>query len=186
MVAQREARVDAPQPTDLFAVGSLAVVHKVVQDAQPEPVCVCRRPGAGEGRRVHPAARPLCGRRWRRFPRPVPPKNSEDGSAAAQCADAVPADRGGVADVVGRAFHGGDEYRRAGTPGGLCRLLAAVAFHPRQAGHAGDPRRAGAAGEDQPASGQGAGSSAAAQQDSVAKCRTACSRRSANTTCASR
>ena len=31
VVAQREARVDSPQPTDLFAVGSLAVVHKVVR-----------------------------------------------------------------------------------------------------------------------------------------------------------
>ncbi|MFZ0704705.1 MAG: endopeptidase La [Candidatus Korobacteraceae bacterium] len=31
VVAQREARVDAPQPTDLFAVGTLAVVHKVVR-----------------------------------------------------------------------------------------------------------------------------------------------------------
>src|SRR5512141_3407495 len=31
VVAQREARVDAPQPTDLYAVGSLAVVHKVVK-----------------------------------------------------------------------------------------------------------------------------------------------------------
>ncbi|MGA2905448.1 MAG: endopeptidase La [Candidatus Korobacteraceae bacterium] len=31
VIAQREARVDTPQPTDLFAVGSLAVVHKVVR-----------------------------------------------------------------------------------------------------------------------------------------------------------
>jgi ATP-dependent Lon protease len=31
VVAQREARVDSPQPTDLFAVGTLAVVHKVVR-----------------------------------------------------------------------------------------------------------------------------------------------------------
>jgi ATP-dependent Lon protease len=31
VVAQREARVDSPQPTDLFAIGSLAVVHKVVR-----------------------------------------------------------------------------------------------------------------------------------------------------------
>ena len=31
VIAQREARVDQPQPTDLFAVGSLAVVHKVVR-----------------------------------------------------------------------------------------------------------------------------------------------------------
>ncbi len=31
VVAQREARVDSPQPTDLYAVGTLAVVHKVVR-----------------------------------------------------------------------------------------------------------------------------------------------------------
>ena len=31
VVAQREARVDAPQPTDLFEIGTLAVVHKVVK-----------------------------------------------------------------------------------------------------------------------------------------------------------
>ncbi len=31
VVAQREARVDAPQPVDLYTVGTLAVVHKVVK-----------------------------------------------------------------------------------------------------------------------------------------------------------
>jgi ATP-dependent Lon protease len=31
VVAQREARVDAPQPSDLFNLGTLAVVHKVVK-----------------------------------------------------------------------------------------------------------------------------------------------------------
>src|SRR5437016_382288 len=31
VVAQREARVDSPQPTDLYAVGTSAVVHKVVK-----------------------------------------------------------------------------------------------------------------------------------------------------------
>src|ERR1700746_2821519 len=31
VVAQREARVDSPQPTDLYTVGTLAVVHKVVK-----------------------------------------------------------------------------------------------------------------------------------------------------------
>jgi ATP-dependent Lon protease len=31
VVAQREARVDAPQPTDLYSIGTLAVVHKVVK-----------------------------------------------------------------------------------------------------------------------------------------------------------
>src|SRR5215467_14259440 len=31
VAAQREARVDAPQPSDLYTVGTLAVVHKVVK-----------------------------------------------------------------------------------------------------------------------------------------------------------
>jgi ATP-dependent Lon protease len=31
VVAQREARVDSPQPTDLFVIGTLAIVHKVVK-----------------------------------------------------------------------------------------------------------------------------------------------------------
>src|SRR5690349_17890284 len=31
VVAQREARVDAPQPVDLFTIGTLATVHKVVK-----------------------------------------------------------------------------------------------------------------------------------------------------------
>src|SRR5882757_4509272 len=31
VVAQREARVDSPQPTDLYTMGTLAVVHKVVK-----------------------------------------------------------------------------------------------------------------------------------------------------------
>ena len=31
VVAQREARVDSPQPTDLYTVGTLAIVHKVVK-----------------------------------------------------------------------------------------------------------------------------------------------------------
>src|ERR1700684_3238228 len=31
LVAQREARIDTPKPTDLYAIGTLAVVHKVVK-----------------------------------------------------------------------------------------------------------------------------------------------------------
>src|SRR5215470_14142768 len=31
VVAQREARVDSPQPTDLFNIGTVATVHKVVK-----------------------------------------------------------------------------------------------------------------------------------------------------------
>jgi len=54
VVAQREARVDAPQPTDLYSIGTLAVVHKVVK-MQPEPVCFCRRSGAGAAGRFRAA-----------------------------------------------------------------------------------------------------------------------------------
>src|SRR5438270_11538696 len=31
VVAQREARVDTPQPTDLYTIGTVATVHKVVK-----------------------------------------------------------------------------------------------------------------------------------------------------------
>src|SRR6185295_3558150 len=31
VVAQRDARVDSPQPVDLFSIGTLATVHKVVK-----------------------------------------------------------------------------------------------------------------------------------------------------------
>src|SRR2546423_5574936 len=31
VVAQREARIDTPQPSDLYSVGTLATVHKVVK-----------------------------------------------------------------------------------------------------------------------------------------------------------
>src|SRR5687767_969529 len=31
VVAQREARVDNPQPSDLYTIGAVAVVHKVVK-----------------------------------------------------------------------------------------------------------------------------------------------------------
>ncbi len=31
VAAQRDARVDAPQPTDLYTIGTLAVVHKIVK-----------------------------------------------------------------------------------------------------------------------------------------------------------
>src|SRR5262244_2172218 len=31
VVAQREARIDQPQPTDLYSIGTLATVHKVVK-----------------------------------------------------------------------------------------------------------------------------------------------------------
>ena len=38
VVAQREARVDSPQPSDLYTVGTSAVVHKVVK--MPNRACL--------------------------------------------------------------------------------------------------------------------------------------------------
>ena len=55
VVAQREARVDTPQPTDLFAVGSLAVVHKVVRMPNQSLFVFAEGSGAREGHRVHAA-----------------------------------------------------------------------------------------------------------------------------------
>src|ERR1700681_1426380 len=31
VIAQREARIDSPQPVDLYPIGTLAIVHKVVK-----------------------------------------------------------------------------------------------------------------------------------------------------------
>jgi len=39
VVAQREARVDIPQPGDLYVLGTLATVHKVVK--MPIKACLC-------------------------------------------------------------------------------------------------------------------------------------------------
>ena len=47
VVAQREARVDAPQPSDLYTVGTLGRRAQSRKDAQPEPVRFCRGPGTG-------------------------------------------------------------------------------------------------------------------------------------------
>ncbi len=54
VVAQREARVDSPQPTDLFCRRQPGGGAQGCAHAQPEPVRFCRRPGAREGHGVHP------------------------------------------------------------------------------------------------------------------------------------
>ena len=55
VVAQREARVDSPQPTDLYAVGSLAVVHKVVRMPNQSLFVFAEGSGARQGDGVHAA-----------------------------------------------------------------------------------------------------------------------------------
>jgi ATP-dependent Lon protease len=68
VVAQREARVDAPQPTDLYTVGSLAVVHKVVK--MPNQSLFVFAEGLERVRLgSSPSSRPSCGPLSIPFPR---------------------------------------------------------------------------------------------------------------------
>src|SRR5580693_279755 len=76
VVAQREARVDSPQPTDLYSIGTLAVVHKVVKMPN-QSLFVC-----AEGlERVRLAdfaqLSPFMRARVTTIPEIIPPKDSE-------------------------------------------------------------------------------------------------------------
>jgi ATP-dependent Lon protease len=76
VVAQREARVDAPQASDLYTVGTLAVVHKVVK--MPNQILFVFAEGL---ERVHLAEftqlTPFMRGRVDPVPEPIPPKSSE-------------------------------------------------------------------------------------------------------------
>ena len=125
VVAQREARVDAPQPTDLYAIGTLAVVHKVVK--MPNQSLFVFAEGLERVRLADFAQlTPFMRARVTTIPEVIPPKDSEIEALAAQCADPVPADRGGFADALGRTLDRRDEYRRVRAPGGLHCLVAAI------------------------------------------------------------
>src|SRR3954465_12348912 len=76
VVAQREARVDSPQPTDLYTVGSLAVVHKVVK--MPNQSLFVFAEGLERGRMTEFALlTPIMRGRVDSVPESVPPKSSE-------------------------------------------------------------------------------------------------------------
>jgi len=87
VVAQREARVDNPQPSDLYTVGTSAVVHKVVK--MPTRACLCL-PKAWSGCVLSEFTQlaPLCAPACRRFRKRLR-RELGDRSAAAQCADVV-------------------------------------------------------------------------------------------------
>ena len=76
VVAQREARVDSPQPTDLYSIGTLAVVHKVVK--MPNQSLFVFAEGL---ERVHLAdftqLAPFMRARITTIPETLPPKDSE-------------------------------------------------------------------------------------------------------------
>src|SRR5271156_5169886 len=76
LVAQREARVDTPQPTDLYTVGTLAVVHKVVK--MPNQSLFVFAEGLERVRLVEFAQlAPFMRARVDSVPEAIPPKSSE-------------------------------------------------------------------------------------------------------------
>jgi ATP-dependent Lon protease len=76
VVAQREARVDAPQPTDLYSVGTLAVVHKVVK--MPNQSLFVFAEGLERVRLTEfSQLTPFMRAQVETIPETIPPKNSE-------------------------------------------------------------------------------------------------------------
>jgi len=76
VVAQREARVDSPQPSDLYTVGTLAVVHKVVK--MPNQSLFVFAEGLERVRLVEFAQlSPFMRARVDTVPEAIPPKSSE-------------------------------------------------------------------------------------------------------------
>ncbi len=76
VVAQREARVDAPQPTDLYTVGTLAVVHKVVK--MPNQSLFVFAEGLERVRLAEfSQLSPFMRAQVTTIPESIPPKNSE-------------------------------------------------------------------------------------------------------------
>jgi ATP-dependent Lon protease len=76
VVAQREARVDAPQPTDLYTVGTLAIVHKVVK--MPNQSLFVFAEGLERVRLVEfTQLTPFMRGRIESVPEAIPPKSSE-------------------------------------------------------------------------------------------------------------
>ncbi len=76
VVAQREARVDSPQPTDLYSIGTLAIVHKVVK--MPNQSLFVFAEGLERVRLADFAQlAPFMRARVSAIPETIPPKDSE-------------------------------------------------------------------------------------------------------------
>ncbi len=101
VVAQREARVDSPQPTDLYTVGTSAVVHKVVKMPNQSLFVFAEgleRVRLGEFTQLQPFMNALLPSAAGRNPAS---RDFGSRSFAAQRADFVPADCCRIADTVG-------------------------------------------------------------------------------------
>ena len=158
--------MDSPQPTDLYVIGTLAVVHKVVkmpnqslfvfaeglERVQPAGIHAALAVHAGDGGDGAGG---------------VPAKSAEEEALQRNVLtlfQQIVAGSPTLSDELSTVAMNIEE------PGRLVDFVASSLpslSTPRQAGDAGDHRRPLAAGQDQPAPGQGAGGPAAAQQDPV-------------------
>ncbi len=139
VTAQLDPRLDAPKPDDLHNVGTLATVHKIVrmpnqsrfvftEGVERVACCATSKPS----RSWSPRSKPSKMRRLRRtsgveaLVRNVVGQFQQIVSESATLSDEL------------RTIAG--EHRRSEPAGGLCRLVAAVPDHRRQAATAGDCR----------------------------------------------
>jgi ATP-dependent Lon protease len=84
VVAQREARVDSPQPSDLYSIGTLAVVHKVVK--MPNQSLFVFAEGLERVRLADfTQLTPFMRARVTTIPEVIPPKDSEVDPVSANC-----------------------------------------------------------------------------------------------------
>ncbi len=100
VVAQREARVDAPQASDLYTVGTLAVVHKVVK--MPNQSLFVFAEGLERVRLTEfSQLTPFMRGRVDSVPEVDSAEEFRSGSTAAKRSYSVPADCGWLSDLVG-------------------------------------------------------------------------------------
>ncbi len=166
VVAQREARVDAPQPTDLYSIGTLAVVHKVVK--MPNQSLFVFAEGLERVRLADFAQlSPFMRAQVTTIPETIPPKDSELEALQRNVLtlfQQIVAGSPTLSDELSTVAMNIEE------PGRLVDFIAsssAFAVDRRQAGDAGDRRRPGTPRKNQSAPGQGTRSPATAQQDPV-------------------
>jgi ATP-dependent Lon protease len=155
VVAQREARVDTPQPSDLYAVGTLAVVHKVVKMPNQSLFVFAEgleRVKLAEFGQLTPFMRAT----FTSVPETIPPKTSEIEALQRNVLtlfQQIVAGSPTLSDELSTVAMNIEE------PGRLVDFIASSLPSLSTA----DNRRECAAGEDQPAFGEGTRSSATAQ-----------------------
>jgi len=167
VVAQREARVDSPQPSDLYTVGTLAVVHKVIK--MPNQSLFVFAEGLERVKLTEfTQLTPFMRAQVATIAESIPTKSAEIEALQRNVLTLFQQIVAG-SPTLSDELSSSDQHRGAGTAGGLHRVFVAVAVDRGQAGHARNHGRECAPGEDQPALGQGAGTTTTTQQEPVAR-----------------